>query len=118
MSKRSKKSRLTKTDVNAICELQRKIDAYESYIVALFHVLSSSDKKPLVLLKGTELDSFVSKAFRSAAKLRSDADLGKSVVDSFEKHNQFLLDNKLTGEREYQLWNERIAEFKKNLGME
>ena len=34
MSKRRKKSRFTKTDVNTICELQRKIDIYEGFVLA------------------------------------------------------------------------------------
>ena len=33
--KRKNRSRLTKTDVNAICELQRTIDTYET-VIALF----------------------------------------------------------------------------------
>ena len=42
MSKK-RKSRFTKTDVNAICEMQRKIDAYEDFIIALNGMVRRKD---------------------------------------------------------------------------
>ena len=60
MSKR-KKSRFTKTDVNTICELQRKIDAYEDYILSLYGMVHSRDKNKtfFCLRKETGLDKWM-----------------------------------------------------------
>ena len=72
MSKRRKKSRFTKTDVNTICELQRKIDIYESYILAL--VGHSSPKRDtrqyVVCIMGTKMDEWVSMAWENITKLK------------------------------------------------
>ena len=69
---RKKKSRLTKTDVNRICEMQRKIDAYESYIIGLAG-FSSLDKEVryVVIEAGTEMDYFVGKVWRNIEKMKS-----------------------------------------------
>lgn len=72
MSKRRKKSRFTKTDVNTICELQRKIDIYESYILAL--VGHSSPKKDTrqyaVCIMGTDMDDWVEMAWKNITELK------------------------------------------------
>ena len=60
MSKKKKKSRFTKTDVNTICEMQRKIDAYESYIIGLHGLLQNRRvKRYIIFLRDTELDNLV-----------------------------------------------------------
>ena len=74
MSKKSnKKSRLTKTDVNTICEMQRKIDAYESYIKGLFGL--AQREKPterLVFLCGTDLDDEVNHCWRYIKEMKKE----------------------------------------------
>ena len=69
MSKKRKKSRLTKTDVNAICEMQRTIDAYENYIIGLCGLIQHRGQKNyMVLERGTEMDGWVTDAWRSYNK--------------------------------------------------
>lgn len=72
MSKRRKNSRFTKTDVNTICEMQRKIDAYECYILGLVgHTsLNTSTKDYMVPLRGTEMDERVNVAWRNITKMK------------------------------------------------
>ena len=66
MSKRRNKSRLMKTDVNIICEMQRKIDAYESYIVGLCGLIQHEGKEDrIVILQDTEMDKWVNEAFNT-----------------------------------------------------
>lgn len=56
-----KKSRFTKTDVNTICEMQRKIDAYEDFILALSGLVQRRDSnmRYVAILKGTEMDEWM-----------------------------------------------------------
>ena len=71
MSKR-KKSRLTKTDVNAICEMQRKIDAYENYILAICaHTLKGKPKR-CAFMRGTDMDDWVDMAVRNIDQMKDD----------------------------------------------
>lgn len=73
MAKKKNKSRLTKTDVNAIREMQRTIDAYEDYIDTLFiHSGKNSDVRNVCLLKGTDKDDEV-QAIWSAIQSLKDA---------------------------------------------
>jgi len=60
MSKK-RKSRFTKTDVNVICEMQRKIDAYEDFILALAGLVQHKDPKRryIPILKNTEMDGWM-----------------------------------------------------------
>lgn len=70
MSKKRKKSRFTKTDVNTICELQRKIDAYEEYIIGICGLVQHRNaSKYIVLLRGTEIDEWVNDCYNSLVKL-------------------------------------------------
>lgn len=70
MSKRNKKSRLTKTDVNTICEMQRKIDAYEDFIVAICGLMKHREpRKFACLIKGTDMDDWMQMAWRDCVKL-------------------------------------------------
>ena len=63
MSKRNR-SRLTRTDVNTICEMQRKIDAYESYIIGLCGLIQHRGKvQRLVVLTDTPMDGIVNQAW-------------------------------------------------------
>ena len=73
MSKRKNKSRLTKTDVNAICEMQRKIDAYEDLIMGLCgYIQHEADKKYVVILKGTDMDEWVISAWQKFTELMKE----------------------------------------------
>lgn len=67
MSKKRNKSRLTKTDVNTICEMQKKIDAYESYLSGLWvHSLKGRDTTNyVVLMIGTDLDNLVNETWNN-----------------------------------------------------
>jgi hypothetical protein len=62
MSKRKKKSRLTRTDVNAICEMARKIYAYEDYILCIFGHTQKGRNARHILMRGTEMDGWVDDA--------------------------------------------------------
>ena len=67
-----KKSRLTRTDVNAICELQRKIDAYESYIIGLHGLFQRrGSTKWVILQRGTELDDLVNQCWNDIEEMKS-----------------------------------------------
>lgn len=61
---RRKSSRLTKTGINAICEMQRKIDAYEGYIIGLCGLIQHrGEGRPVVLLRDTPMDEWVCHAW-------------------------------------------------------
>ena len=79
MSKRRNKSRLTKADVNVICEMQRKIDAYEDFIIGICGLIQHRGKeKYLLLLKGTLMDDWMStawNAYQEQLKGLSDAEV-------------------------------------------
>ena len=62
MSKRKNKSRLTRTDVNAICEMARKIYAYEDYIICICAHVQRGRNARHVLMRGTEMDVWVNAA--------------------------------------------------------
>ena len=60
--KRNKKSRLTKTDVNTICEMQRKITAYENYIVAMCGMIQHKEDlkfRPILVENDTPMDAWM-----------------------------------------------------------
>lgn len=80
MSSKRKKSRFTKTDVNTICEMQRKIDAYESYIMALagYSRLTHTCKKYFVLEMGTDMDEWVNLAWKNIEKMKEE-------IENFKK---------------------------------
>lgn len=63
--KRKNKSRLTKTDVNTICEMQKKIDAYENYIVAMCGMIQRRESliEPVLLLNDTPMDGWMNEAW-------------------------------------------------------
>lgn len=86
MSKRrNRKSRLTKTDVNAICELQRKVDAYEEYIMGLVGLIQHrGETKYIVLERGYEIDECVNTAWNNYMK--------QAVI--IRKHEDELFDRK------------------------
>lgn len=73
MSKRRNKSRLTKADVNVICEMQRKIDAYEDFIIGICGLIQHRGKeKYLCLLKGTLMDDCMSTAWKTYQEQASE----------------------------------------------
>jgi hypothetical protein len=60
--KRNKKSRLTKTDVNTICEMQRKITVYENYIVAMCGMIQHKEDlkfRPILVENDTPMDAWM-----------------------------------------------------------
>lgn len=60
--KRNKKSRLTKTDVNTICEMQRRIVAYENFICAISGLIQHRDDlkfHPILMLSDTPMDDWM-----------------------------------------------------------
>ena len=82
MSKKRSKSRLTKTDINTICEMQRLIDAYESYIIGLVGFVNRN--KPnhyVVLLRGTEMDDFVNKIWNDIKKMKEELNHNSNEKD-------------------------------------
>lgn len=92
MSKKRKKSRFTKTDVNTICELQRKIDAYESYIIGLYGLVQHrSAKKYIVILRGTELDDWVNGCHNMLMELIEEAEQVKKICNVESEEFQQLL---------------------------
>lgn len=62
--KNKNKSRLTKTDVNAICELQRKVDAYELYLQSIVIHLCSKEPYRGVPIQGTPMDETMKMIWR------------------------------------------------------
>lgn len=116
MSKKNKKSRFTKSDVNAICIMQRKIDAYENYLFAINRMLHSSGDKILpIVLMHTDMDMIARDSYQTAKKLRSEANVGNNLLSELEKFNQELLDNGLVDASVCELWKNRLDEYKKFL---
>lgn len=74
MSKKRKKSRLTKTDVNTICEMQRKITVYENYIVAMSGMIQRRDEiiEPVLLLNDTPMDEWMNTAWRELREMKKE----------------------------------------------
>lgn len=74
---KKEKSRLTKTDVNAICEMQRKIDAYENYIMGLFGLTQrkyNPNKIFVIPLAGTDLDDCVNTTWNRIKEMKEELD--------------------------------------------
>ena len=74
MGKRRNKSRLTKTDVGAICEMQRKITAYENYIVAMCSMIQNRDilNEPALLLNDTPMDCWMNESWRGLREMKKE----------------------------------------------
>ncbi len=74
MSKKRKRSRLTKTDVNTICEMQRKITVYENYIVAMSGMIQRRDEmiEPVLLLNDTPMDEWMNTAWRELREIKKE----------------------------------------------
>lgn len=74
MSKKRKRSRLTKTDVNTICEMQRKITVYENYIVAMYGMIMRRDAliEPVLLLNDTPMDGWMNTAWRELREMKKE----------------------------------------------
>lgn len=85
MSKRKNKSRLAKTDINTICEMQRKIDAYESYIIGMSGLIGRDDRKDyIVVMQGTPMDDLVNIMDRKIKELNKE--LNEYRVKDIEKN--------------------------------
>ena len=74
MSKKRKRSRLTKTDVNTICEMQRKITVYENYIVAMAGMIQRRDAliEPVLLLNDTPMDEWMNTAWGELREMKKE----------------------------------------------
>lgn len=71
--KRRNKSRLTKTDVNTICEMQKKIDAYESYIIGIGGLVQQRDVenyKLVIPLCDTPIDDIVNSTWKGIQDMK------------------------------------------------
>ena len=82
MSSKRKRSRLTKTDVSAICEMQRNIYAYESYIIALagFSRSPNTPNKYVVCKMGTDMDDWVLTAWNNIEKMKEELEKISNVL--------------------------------------
>ena len=72
--KRKNKSRLTKTDVNTICEMQKKIVAYENYICAMCGLIQRREDlefKPILLLD-TPMDDWMSISWTGLQEMKKE----------------------------------------------
>lgn len=66
-----KRTKLTKIDVNTICEMQRKIDAYESYLIGLSGLAQRENpSRYIVLLGGTDLDRIVNQCWNNIEEMK------------------------------------------------
>lgn len=74
MSKRRNKSRLTKADVNTICEMQRKITAYENYIVAMCSMIQNRGilNEPALLLNDTPMDDLMNESWKWLREMKKE----------------------------------------------
>jgi len=73
--KRNKKSSLTKTDVNTICEMQKKIDAYENYICAMCGMIEHREDlkfKPILLLNNTPMDDWMNISWNGLQEMKKE----------------------------------------------
>lgn len=73
--KRKNKSRLTKTDVNTICEMQKKIDAYENYICAMCGMIQHREDlkfKPILLLNDTPMDDWMNISWNGLQEMKKE----------------------------------------------
>ena len=84
MSKKRNKSRLTKTDVNTICEMQKKIDAYENYIVSMCEMIRHKDNmsEPVFLLCYTPMDEWMDDSWRRLREMKKELIELKGVVET------------------------------------
>ena len=73
--KRMKKSRLTKTDVNTICEMQRTIVAYENYIVATCAMIQHRydlNFKPILLVSDTPMKEMMAACWKGVGEMKKE----------------------------------------------
>lgn len=73
--KRKNKSRLTKTDVNTICEMQRKIIAYENYICAMCGIIQHREDlkfNPILVLNNTPMDDWMNIAWNGLQEMKKE----------------------------------------------
>jgi len=83
--KRKNKSRLTKTDVNAICEMQKKISSYENFIFAMFDMIQHRPDlrfEPILMLTGTPMDDWMSQSWVNLREMKKELSYLKSEVEA------------------------------------
>ena len=101
MSKRRNKSRLTKADVNTICEMQRKITAYENYIVAMCSMIQNRDilNEPVLLLNDTPMDCWMNESWKGLREMKKELmelkGKKKFVDDALEASRKLYSDGSL-----------------------
>lgn len=106
MSKRKNKSRLMRTDVNAISEMARKIYAYEDYILCICGHAQKGRNARHVLMRGTEMDDWV-----NAAVIRID-ERNDRIKELESKLNGKTIDERI---KEIMATKEQYGEFSLDL---
>ena len=87
MAKKRNKSRLCKKDVDTICQMQRTIDSYESYLTGLmyFAMHGKEGSKPIVLLRGTDMDHVVNSAFENINRLHDTIEQQQEAIEKLRE---------------------------------
>lgn len=87
MAKKRNKSRLCKKDVDTICQMQRTIDSYESYLAGLmyFAMHGKEGGKPLVILHGTDMDDVVSSAYENIHCLHDTIEQQQETIEKLRE---------------------------------
>lgn len=93
MSKRKNKSRLTRTDVNAISEMARKIYAYEDYILCICGHAQKGRNARHVLMRGTEMDDWVNAAVNRIDKCNDRIQELESKLKGLTKQEDSVQDH-------------------------
>lgn len=88
--KRNRMSRLTRTDVNTICEMQRKIDAYEDYICAMCGIIQRKDLgfKPILMQKGTPMDKWMNISWIGVQEMKKEIAKLDECIDNLLKADE------------------------------
>lgn len=87
MAKKKNKSRLCKKDVDTICQMQRTIDSYESYLTGLmyFAMHGKEGSKPIVLLHGTEMDPAVNITYENINRLHDTIKQQQEIIEKLRE---------------------------------
>ena len=74
------KSRLTKTDVDSICQLQRKVDAYEMYLQRIMNCVCTERQITDIVLMHTPMDDVVQMIYSRIRLMKEKAGSLKEVT--------------------------------------
>lgn len=104
MSKeRKNKSRLTKIDVNTICEMQKKIVAYENYIYAMCCMIQHRENlksEPILLLNDTPLDECMTISWNGLREMKKGLIERKLMEQNNKPTNLVIESYQLQGARQ------------------